>query len=365
MLLKVRITAVTAAFSRAGFPYSPEKVLDLEAERVSEDHRRELEDASDAWDRNADRNLIMRLLRGQTDKALEKRLEKALESADETFDRRWDDLESDEPREREREIGEEALQFAFGNNLAYPLELVLGLGPEFDAALIGESDLATVKALLPNQLMAEHDDVLRATLRVRDRAVAKDRRIADDLIGRPGRQPSPADPRDGRLTDALDRAIKAGLQELAGIAMTRALAQARSQTDPVNGFVDAICDSAKIAVDQTRDPQPDTLISALTGAIGELEASSTTGAPLDGCVQRIIDGLGRHCVPPMRRREPVDAETAIAISLAALCLAADAEHRGLRHAADLFRQVGADITWLERRCSGEDAPVEMVILARD
>jgi hypothetical protein len=365
MLLNMRITAVTAAFSRAGFPYSPEKVSDLEAERVSEDHLQDLDDAGDAWDRDADRNPILRMLRGQTDKSLEKRFKKALDRADETFSRRWDDLDSDERREREREIEEEALRFAFENNLARPLELVLALGPDFDAALIGESDLPTVRALLHDQLMAEHDDIIHATLRVRDRAVAKDRRIADDLIGSPNRQPSPPDPRDGRLTDALDRAIKPGLQELAGIAMTQALALVRSRTDPASDFTDAICDSAKIAADQTWNPQPETLISALTGAIGKLEAAATTGAPLDRCVKRIIDGLDRHYLPPMRRREPMDAETATAISVAALCLAADAEHRGLRDAADLFRQAAADITWLERRCSGEDPPVEMVILARD
>jgi hypothetical protein len=63
------------------------------------------------------------------------------------------------------------------------------------------------------------------------------------------------------------------------------------------------------------------------------------------------------------RVEPPTAEKAAAIRIAALCLAAEADDMVRHDIGDQFRQVAAGITLLERRVTGKQQAVEMIMLA--
>jgi hypothetical protein len=73
--------------------------------------------------------------------------------------------------------------------------------------------------------------------------------------------------------------------------------------------------------------------------------------------------LEEIALPVVTRREPIMADTASAIRIAALCLAVEADKGGSILAGDAYRQIAAGITLMERRANG-DAPVtETIMLA--
>jgi hypothetical protein len=63
------------------------------------------------------------------------------------------------------------------------------------------------------------------------------------------------------------------------------------------------------------------------------------------------------------RQEPLTADTATAIRLAALCLAAEADAISGDTAGNTYREIAAGITLLERRATGQAPVTETIILA--
>ncbi|MDN3351493.1 NACHT domain-containing protein [Actinomadura sp. DC4] len=63
------------------------------------------------------------------------------------------------------------------------------------------------------------------------------------------------------------------------------------------------------------------------------------------------------------RRVKLTAERGTAIRVAALCLAVEADLVAGEDIGDMFRQVAAGVTWLQRRYRGEDLPSETIVMA--
>jgi hypothetical protein len=61
----------------------------------------------------------------------------------------------------------------------------------------------------------------------------------------------------------------------------------------------------------------------------------------------------------------IDAPLGRALRIMAFCLTAEADLRDPRGIGDAFRRIAATITWLQRRQSGDDPPVEALVLAQN
>jgi hypothetical protein len=70
-----------------------------------------------------------------------------------------------------------------------------------------------------------------------------------------------------------------------------------------------------------------------------------------------------NCAAYIPRQQPLTTDTATAIRLAALCLAAEADAREANQLGDTFREIAAGVTLLERRVTGQAVPTETIMLA--
>jgi hypothetical protein len=111
---------------------------------------------------------------------------------------------------------------------------------------------------------------------------------------------------------------------------------------------------------------PDKLSHSLTQAVKTLrESLHEDGLDRSSWAFTIAESLERNAAPVFERRERPTPEAATAIRLAALSLAGEADGLGQRDAGDMFREVAAGITLLERRASGEELATEIILLAAE
>ncbi|MFI9383362.1 NACHT domain-containing protein [Kutzneria sp. NPDC052558] len=73
--------------------------------------------------------------------------------------------------------------------------------------------------------------------------------------------------------------------------------------------------------------------------------------------------LEEIALPVFTGQRPITAETAAAIRLAALCLAVEADHRGMADVGAGYRRLAAGVTLVERRLAGDVPTTEMIVLA--
>lgn len=78
---------------------------------------------------------------------------------------------------------------------------------------------------------------------------------------------------------------------------------------------------------------------------------------------QVAINLRKTALPIFNRQQPLTTDTATAIRLAALCLAAEADVRKANQLGDTFRELAAGVTLLERRATGQAAPTETIMLA--
>jgi hypothetical protein len=68
-------------------------------------------------------------------------------------------------------------------------------------------------------------------------------------------------------------------------------------------------------------------------------------------------------LPIFTRQYPLTANTATALRITALCLAAEADTRGAQPVGSAFREIAAGVTHLERRLNRQTLPTETIILS--
>jgi hypothetical protein len=110
---------------------------------------------------------------------------------------------------------------------------------------------------------------------------------------------------------------------------------------------------------------PDTLADKVQS--GQQDLVSLLG-PLDGAASlpwahQVARNLRKTALPIFTRRQPLTTDTATAIRLAALCLAAEADASEANQLGDTFREIAAGVTLLERRATGKAVPTETIMLA--
>jgi hypothetical protein len=201
-------------------------------------------------------------------------------------------------------------------------------------------------------------DLDRALDLARALALARDRDLARALA----------------LALALDRALARGLAHyrdfvsdhiVMGKALSRALADTSYPKDLalsawLDGFTRAFRAQTGIggaALVVSLDTLADSLRMGRERLLAVPEAARSNWA------NDVAGRLEEIALPVVDRREPVTAEIATAIRIAALCLAAEADDDGLPGAGDAYRHVAAGVTLIERRASGDAPATETIMLA--
>lgn len=90
------------------------------------------------------------------------------------------------------------------------------------------------------------------------------------------------------------------------------------------------------------------------------EACTSMRELTDSWAALVATALQDTALPVATWQQPLSADSAIAIRLAALCLAAEADSARLR---TTFHEIAAGVTFLERRAAGEGPITETIILA--
>ena len=122
-----------------------------------------------------------------------------------------------------------------------------------------------------------------------------------------------------------------------------------------------------VGLDMERDLtfDPDTLASKLAQTVEIFRESLIGQDRLSESLwlATLAERLERYVESVFSRAEPVAAEKAVAIRLAALCLAQAADGMKKWEVAHVFRLIAAGITLLERRASGAQPATEAIMLA--
>jgi hypothetical protein len=111
--------------------------------------------------------------------------------------------------------------------------------------------------------------------------------------------------------------------------------------------------------------EPETLNSMLSQAVAMfreslLQRDSASASPSQRWLATLAVRLEQHAATVFSRAEPITAEKATAIRLAALCLA---QEEGMREVGHMFRHIAAGITLLEDRAAGAQPATEAIMLA--
>jgi hypothetical protein len=247
------------------------------------------------------------------------------------------------------------------------------LARALDLAGALDQDIGLADDLVLARVLAR--DLARARANARDRARSLDiaRTLALDLA-------RTLDRRGDRLGDldralAVDRAlgrartVDLDRDSVLSLAMGRALGRTLSRVvqQSVTGGQATL---AKIFLDETGVAGVDHIVplDALAGHLqpggGVFSAripSASEGSLL--WAGEVESRLVAIAVPIFRRQTPLTPETAAAIRMPALCLAAEADIRSMTGIGDKFRELAAGVTLIERRLDGRAPVTETILLA--
>jgi NACHT domain-containing protein len=167
---------------------------------------------------------------------------------------------------------------------------------------------------------------------------------------------------------ALDRAFDRALGRVMGSALSYALADVLRQDTPTATWP---AEFSRVLIEQTAIGKtsylvsPDTLMeetrsgrNALLARLGPVDK-----LPTSSWAYHILDGLEETALPIFTRQQPLTADSATALRLAALCLATEADTLAAGDTGSIFRGIAAGVTLLERRANGQTPPTETIILA--
>lgn len=112
---------------------------------------------------------------------------------------------------------------------------------------------------------------------------------------------------------------------------------------------------------------PDTLIEKVRDSRSALLATldQQKKATYPAWTQCVADRLTEEALSALNQHHPLAADTATAIRLAALCLAAEADDRDAPYLSHSYRAIAAGITLIERRANGQAPVTETIILVTD
>lgn len=164
----------------------------------------------------------------------------------------------------------------------------------------------------------------------------------------------------------VDRALD--LEAVMGRALSHAVTHVLRQTTTTATwpaeFAQAFADEAGIAT-ATYVVSPDLLADKVHRAhkeLRELLSPPNKADPLPWGYQ-VASNLEESALPIFNRQHPLNSDTATALRLAALCVAAEADARQAQQLGNTFREIAAGVTLLERRATGQALPTEAIILA--
>lgn len=149
-------------------------------------------------------------------------------------------------------------------------------------------------------------------------------------------------------------------------AIERAFHDIRREDDWLAELTAAYTEIVRLDNKPDLTPDPDSLVDTLSRGVTMFRESLLGQMPNAGSPRwaaSLAQRLERHAAPVFARAEPLTAEKATVIRLAALCLAQDADVMGSRETGDLFRHVAAGVTLLQLRASGTQSATEAIMLA--
>ena len=169
---------------------------------------------------------------------------------------------------------------------------------------------------------------------------------------------------------SLDRAFARVSEHFLGYSFSRMLTRASEISTGIEKFSDLSEIFAKaftdVAAVGTTDYSisPDLLASDTRKAINELNAqlqkddlnSTQWAGKLSSRFERLAQGV-------LARTQVVAGPVASGLRVMALCLAVEADANQSHGLGEAFRQIAAEITWLEMRHTGREASIETVVLA--
>jgi hypothetical protein len=129
---------------------------------------------------------------------------------------------------------------------------------------------------------------------------------------------------------------------------------------------------SRVFIEQTRITRrpidvmsPDALVDEVrSGRKALLELLEPLGAvAASSWVYQIAGGLEETALPILSRQQPLTADSATALRLTVLCLAAEADALAKDELGDTFRAIAAGVTLLERRANNQAPATETIILA--
>jgi hypothetical protein len=246
------------------------------------------------------------------------------------------------------------------------LDLALGLDRALDRALdrVLDRDFDFDLDLVRDLNLARARDFARDLARDFARDFARDldrlRDLARDLARVLDRVRDLARDLDGVLARDLDLVMGSALSH----ALTRVLRQGTATSTWSVKFSHALVEATGIAratyivsLDMLADK-----VHSGRGALLELLGPPDEAA-LPPWAYQVISNLEKTALPIFTRQQPLTSDTATALRLAALCLAAEADVRDANQLGDTFREIAAGVTLLERRANGQAPPTETIILA--
>lgn len=191
----------------------------------------------------------------------------------------------------------------------------------------------------------------RARARARDRARDRDLDLARDLTLDLARNRALASPHS--RTAVMGTAL--------ANALTRSLQKGRPTRDWFHQFTQAFVDETRITTGSW-SVSLDTLSDNVRRSREWFQSLSSL-APPTWPHDEVAARLEKQAVPIFGLEQPLSAEVATAVRLAALCLAAEADAKGEGLIGDGYREVAAGVTLMELRAKGEALVTETIMLA--
>jgi NACHT domain-containing protein len=170
------------------------------------------------------------------------------------------------------------------------------------------------------------------------------------------------------LSDALpeDLSVNEALPRIMGTAMSRTFARVLRHAPRPDAwhlqFTHLLVE--QVGLGQAAHVVPlETLADKIERTCDAFTASLDSTHPAQPWVRHVTRSLTEIAVPIALRQEPLTDVAATALRLAALCLAAEADAATVGQLGSAFREIGAGITLLQQRRTGQSTPTETIILA--
>jgi hypothetical protein len=151
------------------------------------------------------------------------------------------------------------------------------------------------------------------------------------------------------------------------MALTETLVSSSQPDDRNARFAQSFASATRVSTTERFTTKPATLAAIVQQSLAQLSVPLELGPPARPSPWAPVAArrLRQWAQPVLARTVRLTPERATSIRMTALCLAAEADDLKQWGTGDMFRQVAAGITFLERRLSGEQEATEVIMLALD